>query len=247
VWSIDLEAFRGSFGERTKAALVVSPNNPTGSLLRAPQWPELRDACERRGVAIVCDEVFGDYLIDPADDGLRSVMTDRPAGDGPLTIVLSGLSKLIGLPQHKLAWMILDGAPALVEEARRRLELISDTYLSVGTAVQRAAPRLFRDGTTVREAIAERARANWRVLRAQMARWPACSLLRVEGGWSAVLRVPSVRSEESLVVELVEQDGVLVHPGFFFDFDREAFLVISLLPEPATFAEGMARVFRRAG
>jgi aspartate/methionine/tyrosine aminotransferase len=164
-----------------------------------------------------------------------------------LTFRLGGLSKSAGLPQVKLGWIGVEGPDALVRGALDRLELICDTYLSVATPVQVAAPRLIEAGGSVRQRILDRVRTNHESLRAVSAAYPSVELLHADAGWSAVLRVASTRSEEEVVLELIEQDGVLVHPGFFFDFPHEAFLVVSLLPEPPVFLEGIRRLMERVG
>jgi aspartate/methionine/tyrosine aminotransferase len=163
-----------------------------------------------------------------------------------LTFRLGGLSKSVGLPQVKLGWIAVQGPERLVQEALHRLELICDTYLSVSTPVQLAAPRMLLEGVSVREQILDRVRTNDAALRELAARFPSVETLRSDAGWSAVVRVPATRTEEELVLELLERDGVLVHPGFFFDFAHEAFLVLSLLPDPGVFAEGVGRLLARA-
>jgi alanine-synthesizing transaminase len=170
----------------------------------------------------------------------------RNAGSAALTFHLGGLSKSAGLPQVKLGWILVDGPDDLVREAMERLEVICDAYLSVSTPVQVAAPRLIEAGASIRAQIGDRVRSNYRALLSAASRRPAIEVLEADAGWSAVLRVPSTRSEEDLVVDLLAKDGVLVHPGFFFDFSHEAFIVVSLLPEPQVFAEAMRRVLERA-
>jgi hypothetical protein len=169
----------------------------------------------------------------------------RAAG-AALTFHLGGLSKSAGLPQVKLGWILIDGPDAIVREAMERLEVICDAYLSVSTPVQVAAPRLIAAGAAIRAQILDRVRSNYRTLLSAASNHPAIEVLPTEAGWSSVLRVPSTRSEEDLVVDLLDRDDVLVHPGFFFDFSHEAFIVVSLLPEPQVFAEGMRRVLERA-
>ena len=171
----------------------------------------------------------------------------RAAGAGAsLTFRLGGLSKSAGLPQVKLGWILIDGPDAMVREAMERLEVICDAYLSVSTPVQVAAPELIRTGAAIRAQILDRVRQNYRALVTAALRRPAIEVLNADAGWSAVLRVPSTRSEEDLVVYLLDHDDVLVHPGFFFDFPHEAFIVVSLLPEPRIFAEGVQRLLERA-
>jgi aspartate/methionine/tyrosine aminotransferase len=162
-----------------------------------------------------------------------------------LAFSLGGLSKTVGLPQVKLAWIAAGGPAGLVEEALERLELVCDTYLSVSTPVQVAAADLLDRGAGVREQIAGRVAANYRRLRARVPTVPACRALASGGGWYAVLQVPSLESEDALVVDLLQTDGVLAHPGYFFDFPRESYLVVSLLCAEAQFAEGIDRLLRR--
>lgn len=238
-WEIDFETLDAGWTDTTRAVLAVSPNNPTGSVLSEGEFIGVAERCASRGTALVIDEVFVDYPLSP-----------RPMSSAPrppcLTCRLGGLSKSAGLPQVKLGWILIDGPDALVCEALERLELICDTYLSVSTPVQLAAPALIAAGATVRAAILARIRANDGALRALAAGYPSLHVLPSEAGWSAVLRVPTTRSEEDLVMELLERDGVLVHPGFFFDFAHESFLVVSLLPEAAVFLDGVRRVLERA-
>lgn len=237
-WGIDVHTLDERWNAAVRAVLAVSPNNPTGSMLSAAEIDGLGRRCAERGAALIIDEVFADYPLDPAS-GVAA------AGPSPaLTFRLGGLSKSVGLPQVKLGWIALEGPDPLVAGALERLELICDTYLSVSTPVQIAAPRLLEDGAVVREAILARVRANHAALERLAARAPALDLVPAEGGWSAALRVPAVRSEEDLVLELLERDGVLVHPGFFFDFPHEAFLVVSLLPPVELFEEGILRLER---
>jgi aspartate/methionine/tyrosine aminotransferase len=159
---------------------------------------------------------------------------------------LGGLSKTCGLPQVKLGWIAFAGPPATLGPLMSAYELIADTYLSVSTPVQVALPDLLVTGADVRGQIQERIIGNWQWLQRAVAHSPALSLLNAEAGWSAVLQVPAFRSEEALVLELLTQDHVLVHPGFFFDFAHEAFLVVSLLVPPDPFQQGVARVLARA-
>lgn len=239
-WTVDFTTLDERWTSGVRAVLAVTPNNPTGSVLTTGELEELWRRCADRRTALIIDEVFGDYPLQAAS---------VPAYCGPapaLTFRLGGLSKSVGLPQVKLGWIAVDGPDDLIAAALQRLELICDTYLSVSTPVQVAVSRLLTDGAVVRDHILERVRANDATLRRFVTPFPSIEALRADGGWSAVLRVPATRSEEELVLELLERDGVLVHPGFFFDFPHEAFLVVSLLPDPAVFAEGVRRVLDRA-
>lgn len=239
-WAIDLDSLDRAWTSETRAVLAVSPNNPTGSTVTTRDAAELVDRCASRGAALILDEVFWDYplgdpLVEPSALRQPSCLTAR----------LGGLSKTAGLPQVKLGWIALDGPAELVAEARDRLELIADTYLSVSTPVQAAARRLLEEGAAIRAAILDRIRANDGVLRRLAAGSSSVTALPADGGWSAVLRVPATRPEEEIVLDLLERDGVVAHPGYFFDFPHEAFLVVSLLPEPDVFARGVARILER--
>ncbi len=226
---------------RTRAVVVVSPNNPTGSYLEREEAEALRAACLERGLALVSDEVFDDFALREDPRRAKSLFTDL----GPLVLCLGGLSKSCGLPQLKLGWMAVGGPRKSREEALARLEIVADTYLSVGTPVQVAAAGLLARLPALQAPIAARVRGNLDALRRAVGTEAPLTLLDVEGGWSAVLHVPSTRTEEDWVALLLDEDGVLVHPGFFFDFPREAYLVLSLLPEPAVFREGVARLVAR--
>jgi aspartate/methionine/tyrosine aminotransferase len=237
-WHLSLPAIEAALSPRTRAIVVVNPNNPTGSYLKRDEVSGLMDLCARRGLAVVSDEVFADYAFAPDSRRLTSVAADAPA----LAFSLGGLSKSCGLPQLKLGWIAVTGPEPLRNEALARLEIVADTYLSVATPVQHAAPALLARLRELQAPIARRVQANLASLRARLGADSPATLLPAEGGWNAVLRVPATLPEEERVCRLLETRGVLVHPGFFFDFEHEAFLVLSLLPEPAVFAEGVEHV-----
>jgi aspartate/methionine/tyrosine aminotransferase len=236
-WSIDRGSLERAFGPTTRAVLVVSPNNPTGSMVRCGDLDWLTSLCAARDVALVADEVFADYPLRPRTDACR-VAGDRRA----LTFSLGGLSKSAGLPNIKLGWIVVSGPDDRAGEAITRLELICDTYLSVSTPAQVAAPRLLASGKAIHAALSERVSRNLRSLERRVAQVPAVSLLEPEGGWSAVLRVPRTISEEELVLRLLDEAAVVVLPGYFFDFVEEAFLVVSLLPAPEVFDAAIDRL-----
>ncbi len=241
VWSIDALAVERAITPRTRAVLVVSPNNPTGSFIKAGELERLALVCAPREIPIIADEVFADYELEP---GARA-RAGRPAGrDDVLSFSLGGLSKSAGLPQLKLGWIAVSGPDRMVRHALKRLELMCDAYLAVSTPVQTAARELLARGAAVRRQIADRVIANYRWLQSAVAAVPSCRLLRADGGWYAVMHVPSLVSEEDLVLQLLSADEVLTHPGYFYDFPRESFLVVSLLPDPAGFADGVRRVLR---
>lgn len=246
-WTVDLDGLRAGIGPRTKAIVLVSPGNPTGAFTRRADLEAVRYLAAAHDVALVSDEVFVDYALHAPSDAVATVLGGGSDETDPLTVALGGLSKSVGLPQHKLAWMAVAGPSTARAALLARLEYASDAYLSVATAVQVAAPRLLAEGAAVREAIRSRIAANLATLTRRVAETPACTLLPPEGGWSAVVRVPAVRSEEDLVLELLEGDRVLVHPGYFFDFRTEAFVVVSLLPPLEVFERAVDRLCRRAG
>lgn len=239
-WSVDFEALERGITARTRAVVLVNPNNPTGSFLKKDELARLWALCGQRQIPIISDEVFADYAFRPDPERVQTLVDTGEA----LTFSLSGLSKVSGLPQMKLGWIAAGGPGAA--EALERLELIADTYLSVATPVQHALPRLLEEGKAVQKQIAQRTCGNLDVLRAAIAGDSACEVLDVEGGWYATVRVPRTRSEEEWTLELLEKENVLVQPGFFYDFDSEAYLVLSLLTPPDTFREGVARVLALA-
>lgn len=239
-WRPDLDALAAA-PAAVRAVVVVHPNNPTGSFVHPGDAAALEHLAAARGWAVIADEVFLDYPLTGGDGSGRSFAGAEQA----LTFALGGLSKSVGLPQLKLAWIATGGPQPLVDAALARLEFIADTFLSVGTPVQLALPALLRDGAPVRAAILERCRANLAELQRAAAAAPEVSVLLPGGGWSAAVRVPAVVGEEELALELLEKDGVAVHPGYFFDFPSAGTLVLSLLPHPATFAEGVRRLLAR--
>jgi alanine-synthesizing transaminase len=237
-WHLDLPALHAALGPRTRAIVVVNPNNPTGSFLKGPELDALVALCAERGIALVSDEVFADFAL--RDDARRAASVARDSD--ALAFALGGLSKSCGLPQLKLAWTAVTGPERLVRDALARLEVVADTYLSVSTPVQVAAHDLLARREELQAPIRERIRSNLEVLRAAVG--PSCpaTVLLPEGGWSAVLRVPATLTEEERVTRLLEERDVLVHPGYFFDFPTEAYLVLSLLPPPDDFVEGVDRL-----
>jgi alanine-synthesizing transaminase len=237
-WSVDVDAIASMLtGKRVRAIIAVSPNNPTGSVLDPMELGQLARLANEHEVALIADEVFADFPIE------NRTFTSALSQSEALTFALGGLSKTVGLPQVKMGWMGISGPDELVSAALERLETISDTYLSVSTPVQLAAPHLLDDGASVRVQIQKRVCDNYASLRATAAAHPACAVLPVEAGWYAVVQIPAVRPEETFVVDLLERTGLLVHPGYFFDFEREAFLILSLLPQPATFSSATSRLF----
>ncbi|MCC6990017.1 MAG: pyridoxal phosphate-dependent aminotransferase [Acidobacteria bacterium] len=239
-WRIDVDALTRQIDERTKAVLVVSPNNPTGSVIDRAELDALAAVCAAHDLVLIGDEVFADYRLDGEAPAPSVIEQDRA-----VAVSLGGLSKSVGLPQVKVAWMAVGGPASGASRVMAGLEIIADTFLSVSTPAQVALPELLARGAVVREEIRARTARNLAALASAVTSVPAVTLLSPAGGWCAVLQVPSMRHEEALVLTLVEQDGVLVHPGYFFDFPREAFVVVSLLVAPDDFDAGVARVLAR--
>jgi aspartate/methionine/tyrosine aminotransferase len=236
-WHIGLGELQAAITERTRAILIVNPNNPTGSYLKRHELELL----ETLGLPLISDEVFSDYPLRDDPARVRTALESSRA----CVFTLGGLSKQVGLPQWKLAWLCVQGTEAEVAAARERLALIADTYLSVATPTQLALPKLLELGAPVQRAIHARLRRNHVALIRTLGHESALSLLDVEGGFYATLRLPRVQSEEDWVLELLERDSVYVQPGFFFDFRDEAYVVLSLLTPEAAFDVGVDRIVRR--
>jgi alanine-synthesizing transaminase len=239
-WRIDLDELEEAVDDRTRAVLVVSPNNPTGSFLHRDDLAALVELCGSRDLMLIGDEVFSDFKLDDAP-----YATTVSAAADIVTCTLGGLSKTAGLPQLKLGWIGFGGPANRLRTLIGTYEVIADAYLSVSTPVQTALPALLERSVSIRHQINVRIARNLRALRQFAARVPAVSVLTIEGGWSAVIQVPAVQAEERLVLELLTRDHVLVHPGYFFDFEREAYLVVSLLVEPSEFDRGVTRMLGR--
>jgi hypothetical protein len=237
-WHVDLQALRSALSPQSRALVVVHPNNPTGGFLKQGELSALEGLCVERGMALISDEVFADYAFRADPRRAPSVARDGAA----LAFALGGLSKSCALPQLKLAWIAVTGPEPVRCEALARLEVVADTYLSVSTPVQVAAPALLTRRVELQAPIRRRVRGNLSTLRTRLGSGSPATLLEPEGGWYAVLRVPATVSEQERVTRLLEERNVLVHPGFFFDFPSEAFLVLSLLPQPGLFSEGLDRV-----
>jgi aspartate/methionine/tyrosine aminotransferase len=234
-WHVDFDALEQAISAKTRAIVVVNPNNPTGSFLKRDELERLEEIAVSRGFAIISDEVFCDYAFVSSDNRAVTLAGERRA----LTFSMSGLSKVAGLPQLKLGWIVASGPGHAA--AMEALELIADTYLSVATPVQVALPSLLTSGAAVRRAISERTALNLEYLRSSLD-GSAGGVLNVEGGWYGVVQVPRTHSEEEWTLRLLEEANVVVQPGFFFDFETEAFLVLSLLTPVERFSEGVRRV-----
>lgn len=242
-WHLDLGSLADAADERSRAVVSVAPNNPTGS---SPTRRELR-AMAALGLPIISDEVFAGYRLARSRGGEYSPALSALELEDTLVFALGGLSKHVGLPQLKLGWIVVSGPEAARREALARLELIADTYLSVATPVQRALPEILRAGAATRGAIGDRVRRNLATLRRTMAAAPAAAVLPVDGGWYALIRVPKTEPDMAWAVRLVEERGVLTHPGELFGIAHGAHLVVSLLTPEAPFAEGAAVIAEAVG
>jgi alanine-synthesizing transaminase len=240
-WQIDFHGLQKSIGARTRAILLVHPNNPTGNFIGADEAGQLLAICKERHLALVVDEVFLDYEIRGANSR-RKRHGSFVSSDRALTFVLSGLSKIAALPQMKVGWIVASGPDELVRGAMARLEIISDTYLSLSAPLQHALPALLSQRGKMQQQLLDRIEANLVQLDERLARQALVSRLDIEGGWYAVLRVPAVQSDEELSIRLLEEHSVLVQPGHFYEFAEEGYLVVSLLTPADQFAEGIRRL-----
>ncbi len=238
-WHTDLHALEQAVTPRTRGVIVVHPNNPTGHFTKPAEMARLNEICAGRQMAILADEVFLDFSWQAPP---LSFVTNHDA----LTFTMSGLSKVSGLPQMKLAWLAVGGPEEQKREALARLEVIADTYLSVSTPIQVAAPSLLARRHGFQEQLMARVRRNLAVLDGHLAGQKNCSRLEAEGGWYAILRVPATRPDEELAVELLEKHGVYLHPGRFFGFSGDGYLVVSLITPENEFDEGIQRVLAHA-
>ena len=234
-WQIDFPSLSQAVNPRTRAVVVVHPNNPTGSYVSTDERNQLNSFCRQHGLALIVDEVFLDY---PHDGAARASFVHNP---DVLTFTLSGVSKISGLPQMKLAWVAVSGPAEAANAAMARLEVIADTYLSMNAPIQLAAAMLLGQRKKVQPALLDRVRTNLAEFDRQLAVQRACQRLQVEGGWYAVLRVPVTRSDEDLAIELLRRASVLVHPGHFYDFPSDGYLIFSLLTPSLEFREGSRR------
>lgn len=238
-WHIDIGGLAQAVHARTRAVLLVNPNNPTGSFIHSAEFDQIASVCRDREMAMIADEVFLDYEVEAAAE--RSAAFSREC----LSFALSGLSKISCLPQMKLAWIVVNGPDALREEAHRRLEVIADTYLSVNAPIQHALPELLAQRLHIQPQLGNRIRNNLGVLDSELQKARSIQRLTVEGGWYAILRVPAMGSDEDLAIRLIESAGVIVHPGHFYDFSQEGFLIISLITSEQEFKVGVRRLLRR--
>ncbi|MBF0570753.1 MAG: pyridoxal phosphate-dependent aminotransferase [Candidatus Omnitrophica bacterium] len=236
-WRIDYQALERCVDSKTKAIILVNPNNPTGSFVSTSELNALNEICRNHQMAIISDEVFFEYSLSPAD------AVSCAGNQAVLTFALGGLSKTLALPQMKCAWILASGPQLVLQESLDRLEIISDTYLSINTPVQNALSLWLDHAPEIQEQIIFRVKENWQWLKAHLSEHT--ELLSLQGGWYVTLRIPAVKSEEEWVLEFLKEDHVLVYPGYFFDFEREAYIVLSLLPPAPIFQEAAGRILSR--
>jgi hypothetical protein len=236
-WHLDFSTLVAALSNRSRAIVVVNPNNPTGSFLKKAELTRLMELAEDRNLPVIADEVFSDYALAKSETSVATLVNTI----GPLSFSLSGLSKSAAMPQMKLGWIVINGSQALREECRERLELILDTYLSPAMPVQAALPRLLVAGGGLRGQIQRRIRQNVRALQTIFT-GSAAGVLHVEAGWSAIIQIPRTKSEEDWALELLHERSVVVQPGYFYDMPGEAYLVLSLLTDPDVLQEGAGRI-----
>ena len=242
-WQIDFHSLGRAVTPRTRAVVLVHPNNPTGSYVKSGEVSQLNQFCRDHNLALIVDEVFLDYRLTQVptnDDGFGTFAGNRDA----LTFTLSGLSKISALPQMKVAWTVITGPEATVVDATARLEVIADTYLSMNAPIQWAMHTLLEQRKTIQSQLLDRVTKNLHELDRQLAAQKICSRLDVEGGWYAVLRIPVTQSDEDCVIHLVEEKSVLVHPSHFYDFPSDGYLILSLITPEKDFAEGVTRTLQ---
>ena len=235
-WQIDFPSLYKAVNHRTRAVVVVHPNNPTGSYVSGTEREELNRFCREYELPLIADEVFLDY----AHDG--AVRASFAGNESVLTLTLSGLSKISGLPQMKVAWIVTGGPQEQANEALARLEVIADTFLSMNAPLQLATPVLLEQRKNIQPLLLDRVRANLEELDRRLTKQRTCQRLAVEGGWYAVLRVPVMQSDEELAIDILRKVNVLVHPGHFYDFAGDGYLVLSLITPPESFRQGVGSV-----
>jgi len=237
-WHIDIPSVEDALSSNAEALILVHPNNPTGSFVKQEERDRIVSETRTRKIPLIVDEVFSAFSF--ANDERRAESFAGTAST--LTFTLNGLSKLLGLPQMKLAWIVVSGPDDECAKAVQRLEVIADTYLSVGTAVQQALPRLLSDPEAMNEKILARTRNNYAFLRAACAAGSPATLFHCEGAWNALLRLPASKSDEEWAFELLQSAGVVTHPGHLFEIETKSCAVVSLLPEYRVFSEGIWRI-----
>ena len=240
-WHVDIDSIRKNITATSRAIVLIHPHNPAGMFIKMDEFQKIEEIARQRDVALIVDEVFVEFRFD--EDSDRSVPTTRSGN--ALTFTLNGISKMLGLPQMKLGWIVLSGERRATREAGERLEILCDTFLSVNTPAQLSLPRLLEICTPVQESIRQHVRSNYRLLEELTLSTP-CSILSAEGGWSGVIRLPKTRTDEEWGLEFLQEIGVLVQPGYFFDFEEDGLVVVSLLVKEDIFRDGITRLARHS-
>jgi alanine-synthesizing transaminase len=237
-FEIDFDSLNSQISDKTKAIVIVNPNNPTGNYLKKNDLTELINICKNKNISLICDEVFLDFNIEKESDEVVSISGVNEVQ----TFTLSGISKVCGLPQLKLSWIIVNGKKEICEEAKSKLEVIADTYLSVGTPVQLALKELLGNRQYIQSQISERINSNYNFLKSQFLNDNKISLLKTEGGWYSVLKMFGIINEEKSAFDLLDKQDVYIHPGYYFDFEEEGYIIVSLLTQQDVFKEGIIRI-----
>lgn len=238
IWEIDFDSISKQLTKKTKAIILVNPNNPTGNFVKIKEINSLSRICEMNTIALICDEVFLDYGLDVEPINIFSL-----AGiNTHLTFILSGISKICGLPQMKLSWIVVSGPGEICKEAKEKLEIITDTYLSVGTPVQLAIGDLLSGRYLIHKQIKNRITKNYDILKSVTVNSNLMDLFKTEGGWYSVVKVNKNIDEETMAYDLLNLKDVYIHPGYFFDFTCEGYIVLSLLTPAEIFEEGIKRI-----
>ena len=237
-WHIDLHALKQAITPRTRGIILVHPNNPTGHFTKPEETTQLNEICSANSMAIIADEVFLDFALGNAGHAHQSFVANSAA----LTFTMSGISKVSGLPQMKFAWLAVSGPDKMKTESLARLEMIADTYLSLNAPIQLASPVLLQQRSGFQQQLMDRVRKNLAHLDTELAQARKVTRLEVEGGWYAVLRIPATRPDEEFAIDLLEKNDVYLHPGHFYDFSGDGYLVISLITPEQDFSEGLHRL-----
>ncbi len=240
-WQVQLNQMQKDENfSQAKAFVIVNPNNPTGSIISTQELTEINQFCKKNNMAIICDEVFADFLF----KGTQGYVT-LSRNEEVLTFTLGGLSKTLGLPQMKLSWILMSGPKEFVGEAKGRLQIISDTYLSVNTPVQNALKNLLSEADVIQSQINQRVDQNIQSLKKLLGGFQKVSYLNSEGGWYFVLKILGLQNEEKFILDLIQEEQVLVHPGYFYDFAKDGYIVLSLIVPNRIFVEGLGRILKR--
>lgn len=234
-WYVDFDSIKRNISKNTKAILLIHPNNPTGSYIKKEEYKTLVEICASHNLALIADEVFLDYSFYEDESRVNSLADKKDV----LTFTVSGISKIFGLPQMKLAWIVVNGGEEVRREASSRLEVITDSYLSVSTPIQNAAQGWFRFREKLNREIRDRIKINFEFLVDRTRNDSPVKVMNMEGGWNVILQIPQIKSDEEWVEYFLTNHGVVVQPGYFYDFDKDGLIVVSLLTTPDKFQKGI--------